>query len=86
MATRREWRGFAAELTFLKGALQKLEIEPQIFYAGKFKSATEPLREDKMTEANRLQTTELLNDLFNQLLYSTASARNLDTPKRLACA
>ncbi|HZE82858.1 MAG TPA: S49 family peptidase, partial [Puia sp.] len=74
-----EWKGFAAELTFLKGALQKLEIEPQIFYAGKFKSATEPLREDKMTEANRLQTTELLNDLFNQLLYSTASARNLDT-------
>jgi len=74
-----EWKGFAAELMFLKGALQKLEIEPQIFYAGKFKSATEPLREEKMTEANRIQTTELLNDLFNRLLYTTASARNLDT-------
>jgi protease-4 len=63
----------------LKGTLQKLEIEPQIFYAGKFKSATEPLREDRMTDANRLQTTVLLNSLFNLLLNKTASARMLDS-------
>jgi protease IV len=74
-----DWKGFAIEIPFLKGALQKLEIEPQIFYAGKFKSATEPLREDRMTDANRLQTTELLNSLFNRLLYSTAETRNEDT-------
>ena len=74
-----EWKGLAAELLFLKGALQKLDIQPQIFYAGKFKSATEPLREDKMTDANRLQTTELLNDLFDRLLQETAVARKLDT-------
>ncbi|HEX9510332.1 MAG TPA: signal peptide peptidase SppA [Puia sp.] len=74
-----EWRGFSTEMPFLKGALQRLEIEPQIFYAGKFKSATEPLREDKMTEANRLQLTELLGNFFNLLLYSTAQARQLDT-------
>jgi protease IV len=74
-----DWKGFAAEITFLKGALQKLEIEPQIFYAGKFKSATEPLREEKMTDANRLQTTELLTGLYNRLLYSTAETRKTDT-------
>jgi protease-4 len=74
-----EWRGLATVLAFLKGALQKLEIEPQIFYAGKFKSATEPLREEKMTDANRLQTSELLSDLYNRFLYKTAEARNLDT-------
>lgn len=74
-----DWRGFAAQLIFLTGTLQKLEIEPQIFYAGKFKSATEPFREDKMTDANRLQMTELLGDLYNRLLYTTALARNLDT-------
>lgn len=74
-----EWKGFATEMTFLKGALQKLDIEPQIFYAGKFKSATEPLREDRMTDANRLQMTELLNDFYNRLLYSTARTRGLDT-------
>ncbi|WP_315816630.1 hypothetical protein [Paraflavitalea speifideaquila] len=35
------------QLFYLKGTLQKLDIEPQIFYAGKFKSATEPFREEK---------------------------------------
>jgi protease-4 len=80
-----DWRGFAVEMTFLKGTLQKLDIQPQIFYAGKFKSATEPLREDKMTEANRLQLTELLNDFYNRLLYTTATQRNLDTTQLRRC-
>lgn len=39
-----DWVGFSSNLFFLKGMLDKLEIQPQIFYAGKFKSATEPLR------------------------------------------
>ena len=74
-----EWAGFSSNLLFLKGMLDKLEIKPQIFYAGKFKSATEPLRETQMTDANRLQTSVWLGDLYNQFLYQTATARNLDT-------
>jgi protease-4 len=74
-----EWAGFSSNLLFIKGMLDKLEIKPQIFYAGKFKSATEPLRETQMTEANRLQTSVWLGDLYNQFLYQTAAARNLDT-------
>ena len=74
-----DWRGFSTEIPFIKGSLQKLEIEPQIFYAGKFKSATEPLREDRMTDANRLQTSALLADLYNRLLEKTAQERGLDT-------
>jgi protease-4 len=74
-----EWAGFSSNLLFLKGMLDKLEIKPQIFYAGKFKSATEPLRETQMTDANRLQTSVWLGDLYNQFLYQTAAARNLDT-------
>src|SRR5882757_2969439 len=81
-----EWKGFATQMMFLKGALQKLEIEPQIFYAGKFKSATEPLREEKMTDANRLQTSELLGDLYNRFLYRIAQARSLDTTLLRKCA
>jgi protease IV len=80
-----EWKGFSTEMTFLKGALDKLDIEPQIFYAGKFKSATEPLRADHMTDPNRLQLTELLNDFYNRLLYSTAQARGLDTAVLRRC-
>ena len=74
-----EWDGFAIDMMFLKGMLDKLEIKPEVFYAGKFKSATEPLRATQMTDANRLQTTVWLNDIYNNLLIRTAEARHSDT-------
>ncbi|WP_346238934.1 signal peptide peptidase SppA [Niabella insulamsoli] len=74
-----EWVGFSVNYMFLKGALDKLEVKPQIFYAGKFKSATEPLRAEKMTAENKLQTTVWLNDIYNDFLVHTAEARKLDT-------
>jgi protease-4 len=74
-----EWSGFSSNMLYLKGMLDKLEIQPQIFYAGKFKSATEPLRETQMTEANRLQTSVWLGDLYNRFLYDVAETRKLDT-------
>ncbi|HEY4147993.1 MAG TPA: S49 family peptidase, partial [Chitinophagaceae bacterium] len=45
-----DWKGFSIQYLFFKQALEKLEVEPQIFYAGKFKSATEPFRAEQMTE------------------------------------
>lgn len=74
-----DWTGFSVELPFLKGTLDKLEIQPQIFYAGKFKSATELFRTEKMTPENRLQTSEWLGDLYNYFLQQTAASRKLDT-------
>ncbi len=74
-----EWDGYNVELAFVKGTLQKLDIEPQIFYAGKFKSATEPFRTDAMTPENKLQTLAWLNDIYNDLLLKTAEARRIDT-------
>lgn len=74
-----DWKGYATQLMFLKGTLEKLDIQPQIFYAGKFKSATEPFRETKMTDANRQQTTELIGSLYEHLLVQTAEARKIDT-------
>ncbi|HVX48744.1 MAG TPA: signal peptide peptidase SppA [Chitinophagaceae bacterium] len=74
-----DWSGYNAQLYFLKGLLDNLGIEPEIFYAGKFKSATEPFRVTQMTDANRLQTTVWLNDLYNNLLLQTSAARNIDT-------
>lgn len=74
-----EWNGFAVDMLFMKGLLDKLEIKPEIFYAGKFKSATEPLRATEMTDANRLQTTVWLNDIYNNLLIRAAEARKTDT-------
>lgn len=74
-----EWRGLSLDYMFFKQTLEKLEIEPQIFYAGKFKSATEPFRAEQMTEANRLQSTVFLNDIYNRFLMETAAARQTDT-------
>ncbi|HRE51571.1 MAG TPA: signal peptide peptidase SppA [Flavitalea sp.] len=74
-----DWTGFVMQMPFVKGALEKLEIEPQIFYAGKFKSATEPFRENRMTDANRLQTSELLGDLYGHFLLGVAEGRGIDT-------
>jgi protease IV len=74
-----EWAGYNVEYVFLKGTLEKLQIEPQIFYAGKFKSATEIFRTDKMTPENKLQTSVWLNDLYNDFLVKTSDVRKVDT-------
>lgn len=74
-----EWDGYQSSISFIKGTLDKLGIEPQIFYAGKFKSATEPLRVTQMTPENKLQTSVWLNDLYDNFLITTSVARNIDT-------
>jgi protease IV len=74
-----EWKGLTSVMGFVKGGLDKLEIQPEIFYAGKFKSATEPLRAEKMSDANRLQLTEILNEIFTHILTQTASVRQQDS-------
>lgn len=74
-----EFNGFSSNLFYLKGLLDKLEIQPQIFFAGKFKSATEPLRVTRMTDANRLQTNVWLGDLYNNFLLETGYDRDIDT-------
>jgi protease IV len=74
-----DWTGLSVEYVFFKKALDRLEVKPQIFYDGKFKSATEPFRAEKMTEENRLQTTVWLGDLYARMLHGTAESRNLDS-------
>jgi len=74
-----DWLGFNVSLPFLKGTLEKLDIQPQIFYAGKFKSATEIFRTEKMTPENRLQTMEWLGDMYRYFLQQTSVVRKVDT-------
>jgi protease-4 len=74
-----DWRGYALQLTFFKNALDKLEIEPEIFYAGQFKSATEPFRYTKMSEPNRLQLTQFVGELYSGFLANSSKARGVDT-------
>ena len=72
-------RGLAAQLQFFKGTLDKLGVEPEIFYAGRFKSATEPFREYKMTDANRLQQSVMIKGLWAEYLSAAARHAGVDT-------
>ncbi|MDQ3278746.1 MAG: signal peptide peptidase SppA [Bacteroidota bacterium] len=74
-----EWQGFSVTLPFVKGLLEKLDIETQVFYAGKFKSATEIFRTTEMTPENREQTSDWLGDIYGYFLQQTAFSRKLDT-------
>ena len=74
-----DWKGYAWQLTFFKGTMDKLEIKPEIFYAGQYKSATEPFRFTKMSEPNRLQLTSFMEDLYQHFLVNTSKSRKLDT-------
>ncbi len=74
-----EFTGYSVGYAFFKTTLDKLKIEPQIFYAGKFKSATEPFRSDRMSPENKLQTSVWMNDLYDEFLIRDADARDLDT-------
>ncbi len=74
-----DWRGFSAEYLYFKNLLAKLEVEPQIFYDGRFKSATEPFREERMTDANRIQTEAWLGGMYRGFLSAAAAARGLDS-------
>ncbi|MCU0327515.1 MAG: signal peptide peptidase SppA [Chitinophagales bacterium] len=71
--------GFGASLAFFKGTLDKVGIEPQIIYAGKFKSATEPLRLTKMSEENKIQIKEYLADIASVVYKNILDARKIDS-------
>lgn len=74
-----ELKGLASSLTFFKQALTKLEVEPEIFYAGKFKSATEPFRAEKMSDENRQQIAAIQNDIWAELITAIAGHAHTDT-------
>jgi protease-4 len=71
-----EWKGLGAQLMFMKGMFEKLEVEPQIIRYGKFKSAVEPLILDKMSQANRMQTMTYVSDLWNKMLVGISTGRD----------
>jgi len=65
-----DFRGLNAEVTFFKGMLDKLEIEPQIIRGSnnKFKSAVEPFIMEEMSQASRMQTEVWLESMWGTML------------------
>ncbi len=68
-------RGFSAQIPFVKGMLDKLGIEMQVFWVGDFKSATEPYRRKEMSEASRLQTRAFLDGFYDIFLDDITASR-----------
>ncbi len=69
--------GNAAMIPFFKGAMDKLGVDMNVFYAGQFKSATEPFRRTDMSEQNKQQTREYLSDNFELYLEEVAESRQI---------
>ena len=72
-----EFRGFAAQLFFLKGTLEKLDIDMQVIRHGKYKSAVEIFTEDKMSDANREQYSAMISDIWGTVINEISSSRNI---------
>ena len=81
-----ELKGFSSEIVFLKGALEKLDIEAQIIKVGTYKSAVEPFILDKMSDANRLQTKELLGSMYNHFTAQISASRKIPQDSIIAIA
>lgn len=76
-----EFNGLTIEISFFKRLFDKLEIKPQIFRVGEFKSAVEPFILEKMSPENRLQLTELANSIYGFTLQRIGEARNIPAEK-----
>lgn len=72
-----DFRGYSSMIAFFKGMLDKLDVQMKIFYAGKFKSATEPYRLDKMSDENRLQIREYIAALYDIFISDVSKGRNI---------
>ena len=81
-----EFNGLNSEVTFLKGMLDKLEIKPEVFRVGEFKSAVEPFLRENMSDANRLQATSFMNSLNAHLVSRVAEGRKMSFEKAKLCS
>lgn len=72
-----EFNGLTVSIAFYKKLFEKLEIHPQIFRVGEFKSAVEPFLMEQMSEENRLQLTEMANSINDHMLSEISESRNI---------
>ena len=76
-----EFNGLNTNVTFFKGLFDKLEIEPQVFRVGEFKSAVEPFVRKDMSEENRLQLSSLINSAYKNVIDNIAESRNVESAR-----
>lgn len=70
--------GFGYYRTFLKGVIDKLQVDVNVFKAGKFKSYTDQFSRSDMSEQEEQESMAWLNALWAQYQEGVAKARGLD--------
>ena len=72
-----EFNGLSANVVFFKGLFDKLDIQPEIFRVGEFKSFIEPFVRKSMSEENRLQLSELIGSVHSTYLNNVSESRGI---------
>lgn len=70
-------QGLHQTVFFYKKLLDKLEIAPEVFRVGSYKSAVEPFIRQSMSPASKHQSTVLLKTIYNHFLHQVATARTI---------
>ncbi|GAL84225.1 protease IV [Sporocytophaga myxococcoides] len=76
-----ELNGLEVEILFFKKLLDKLEIKPELFKVGEYKSASEPFIRENMSDENRKQLTELLDSFYKVYISDVAKSRKIEDAK-----
>lgn len=71
--------GLSSTTMYFKNLLDKAGIDVQVVKVGTYKSAVEPFTLTEMSEANRLQTTAFLNNIWSCVSGGIAEGRRVDT-------
>ncbi|MDE6651704.1 MAG: signal peptide peptidase SppA, partial [Paramuribaculum sp.] len=69
--------GLTSTTLYFKNLLEKAGVDVQVVKVGTFKSAVEPFILNDMSEANRLQTSEFLSNIWDHLRNTLAQGRNV---------
>ena len=72
-----DFKGLAAEVLFYKELQEKTGVKMEVIRHGKYKSAVEPYLADEMSEANRTQIKELIDELWNSMVTDISETRGL---------
>ena len=75
-----QWNGIYASTLFFKGLIDKLGVEVDILRptACKYKSAVEPFFLNKMSDANRKQMQDMVNNMWGVVTEAVATSRGID--------
>ena len=76
------WNGLSAQKLYFTRAMEKLGVEMQILKVGTFKSAVEPYFRTSMSDADRLQTQQFLDGIWDEYKTAVGASRHL-TPEQL---